>query len=86
MTRLWVHGDPVQVVAGPDGLPVRFLWCGAWHEVSMVANRWRVRSSWWLPEADVHREYVKLTTADRMLCTLFQDLKNGAWYLARLYD
>jgi hypothetical protein len=43
-----------------------------------------VRVSWWSEEA--WREYVKLTTTDGLLCTLYQDLRDGAWYLARLYD
>jgi hypothetical protein len=86
MTRLWPAGEPVDVVLKPDGLPSRFLWRGRWHTVAAVANRWRVRSSWWQPAADAHREYIKLTTTDGLLCTLYHDLREGSWRLMRLYD
>jgi hypothetical protein len=86
MTRLWAAGDPVQVVVQEDGTPLRFQWCGIRHDVSLVANRWRVRSSWWLPAVDAHREYIKLTTTDGLLCILYHDLRNDAWYCARVYD
>jgi Family of unknown function (DUF6504) len=86
MTRLWPKGDPVQVSLGEDGAPAQFFWGGRWHVVTTVANRWRVRSSWWLPAADAHREYIKLTTEDGLLCTLYRDLCNDAWYCTRLFD
>lgn len=84
MTRLWPNGDPIQVVTGPDGLPQAFLWRAAWHPVAAIANRWRVRVTWWSDEA--WREYVKLTTADGLLCTIYRDLKTGDWFCARVYD
>jgi hypothetical protein len=86
MTRLWPAGEPVEVALGEDDLPTRFLWRGRWHTVTTIANRWRVRSSWWLPAADAHREYVKLTTADGWLCALYRDLRDGTWHFVRLYD
>lgn len=86
MTRLWPAGEPVEVALGEDGLPTRFLWRGRWHTVAAIANRWRVRSSWWLPAADAHREYVKLTTVDGWLCALYRDLRDGTWHFVRLYD
>ena len=86
MTRLWSRGDPIQVVVDAGGLPVRFEWQGHWHEVATVANRWRVRAGWWQPGSDAWREYVKLTTVDGLLCTLYCDLNNGAWCCARVYD
>ena len=84
MTRLWPEGDAIQVTPGGDGLPVAFLWQGAWHAVASIALRWRVRADWWSDEA--WREYVKLTTTDGLLCTLYRDLNTGAWFCARLYD
>jgi hypothetical protein len=86
MTRLWPVGEPVEVTLGADGLPSRFLWRGRWRAVASIANRWRVRSSWWQPAADAHREYVKLTTADGLLCALYRDLRDDTWHLVRLYD
>ncbi len=86
MTRLWPAGDPVQVTIGPDGLPCAVRWQGTWHPVASIARRWRVRASWWTPDAEAWREYVKLTTTDGLLCTLFCDLRTGEWFCSRLYD
>ena len=38
------------------------------------------------PEGEVHREYLKLTTTDGLLCEIFFDLIHERWCLARLYD
>jgi hypothetical protein len=84
VTRLWPAGEPVQVTAGPDGLPRAFLRRGTWHTVDHIANRWRVRASWWSVEA--WREYVRLTTTDGLLCTLYCDLRTRAWFCSRLFD
>jgi hypothetical protein len=84
MTRLWPDGSPIQVVSGPDGLPRTFLWHGQRRTVAAIALRWRVRANWWTEEA--WREYVKLTTTDGLLCTLYCDLRTGNWFCARLYD
>jgi hypothetical protein len=86
MTRLWPTGQPIQVVAGPDGAPLRFTWDSTPREVAAIANRWRVNASWWQPAAAARREYFKLTTTDGLLLTLYRDLQDGAWYGARVYD
>ena len=84
MTRLWPDGDPITVIAGPDGTPQQFAWQGQWRRVATIANRWRVRSTWWSTEA--WREYFKLTTDDGLLCTVYQNLQDAQWFCARLYD
>jgi hypothetical protein len=84
MSRLWADGDPIEVDVEADGLPRVFHWRGAWHPVTGIANRWRVRTGWWIEEA--WREYFKLTTADGLLCTIYHDLATGDWFCARLYD
>jgi len=86
MTRLWPAGEPVQMTLGADGTPQTFLWAGTWHLVAGVANRWRVRTGWWTPDAAAWQEYVKLTTADGLLCVLAHDLERDTWRLVRLYD
>ena len=86
MTRLWPRGEPIEVTLGPQGAPQAFLWAGAWHPVAAIANRWRVRSGWWAPDAAAWQEYVKLATADGLLCVLAHDLQGGGWRLVRLYD
>ncbi len=84
MTRLWPHGEPVQMQLDPSGAPRAFAWAGAWHPIAHIAKRWRVRANWWTAEA--WQEYVKLTTADGLLCVLAHDLRSGTWRLVRLYD
>ena len=84
MSRLWADGDLIEVQLGSDGLPRSFYWRGAWRPVSTIANRWRVRASWWSEEA--WREYFKLATVDGLLCTVYHDLHGGGWFCARLYD
>jgi hypothetical protein len=84
MSRLWVGGDPIEVEMDSNGLPGALHWRGAWHPVTGIANRWRVRTGWWVEET--WREYFKLTTADGLLCTIYHDLNVDAWFCARLYD
>jgi hypothetical protein len=86
VTRLWPEGEPVQVAAEPAGTPQAFLWRGAWHPVTAIANRWRVRASWWTLDGEAWREYIKLTTTDGLLCILAHDLQSDEWRLVRLYD
>ncbi len=83
-SRIWPAGDPVVVTPGPAGLPQAFWWRGSWHQVTSIANRWRVLATWWSDEA--WREYFKVTTADGVLCTLYHDLRSDTWFCARLYD
>jgi len=86
MTRLWPYSEPVEVTLGSRGALQAFMWAGAWHPVAAIANRWRVRASWWTPDAAAWQEYIKLTTADGLLCVLAHDLQGSAWRMIRLYD
>lgn len=86
MTRLWSQGEPVQMQLDPAGAPRAFLWAGAWHPIAHIASRWRAHTGWWTPEAAAWQEYVKLTTADGLLCVLAHDLRSNEWRLVRLYD
>ena len=86
MTRFWPHGEPVQLLVDPAGAPQSFAWRGAWHAVAVVAQRWRVRTEWWLPEGETWQEYVKLATAGGLLCILAHDLQDDSWRMIRLYD
>jgi hypothetical protein len=86
MTRLWPNGDPIVMTLDAEGLPDGFTWRGRRHPVDAVANRWRVQAAWWSPEAMAWREYYKLATVDGLLCLVYQDLRDGAWFCARLYD
>lgn len=84
MTYLWPQGEPVEVQLGPQAAPQAFAWRGVWHPVEAVVNRWRVHADWWTSEA--WQEYVKLTTADGLLCVLAHDLRQDTWRLVRVYD
>jgi hypothetical protein len=86
MTRLFAHPEPIQVMADSDGVPVSINWRGRWRTLSSICNRWRVTSSWWNPGGYAQREYVKLVTEDGLLCTVYRDMVNDAWYLDRIYD
>jgi hypothetical protein len=86
MTRLWPHGEPVQMQLDPAGALQAFSWGGVWHPVAAVARRWRVRVNWWTPDGETWQEYIKLTTTDGLLCVLAHDLRGGEWRLVRLYD
>jgi hypothetical protein len=65
-------------------MPRAFFWRGRRHVVAGISLRWRVRTGWWADEA--WREYVKLTTVEGLLCTLYRDLSTDRWFCARLYD
>ncbi len=80
------EGAGASRAVAPGAAPVRFQLRGEWYEVAFIVNRWRVYTTWWLPEADAQREYVKLVSTDGLLCTLYCDLRDGAWYCARIYD
>lgn len=84
MAPFWSHGEAVQVQLDPAGMPRAFAWRGAWHPVADIAVRWRVRTGWWAAEA--WQEYVRLVTADGLLCVLAHDLQDDAWRLVRVYD
>lgn len=91
MTRLLAEPEPITVDVDAAGLPVRFVWRGIVHEVDLIANRWRVTSTWWIASAAAAREYVKLSTAEGLLCTIYRDLTIGesaadGWYMARVFD
>lgn len=91
---------PTIPASAPGAAPVRFQLRGEWHEVAFIANRWRVHTTWWLPEASAQREYFKLATKSGLLCVLYHDLQSEAcssgseacssgseaWYCARVYD
>ncbi len=84
MTWFWPRGAAVRVLVDDAGRPRAFLWRGRRHPVAAVVRRWRVDTGWWRHR--VWREYVTVVTATGLLAVLYQDLRTGAWYLARVYD
>jgi hypothetical protein len=86
MTRLFADPQPIEVTVDPAGVPLAFRFGDGWRQVTHVANRWRVTSSWWNREAAAAREYVKLVTADGLLCAIYRDMTMADCYLERIYD
>lgn len=85
MTRLWPEGEPVEVW-GEGEAPNGFKWRGETHRVLEVCNRWRIHTHWWEPGKTIWREYLKVATANGLLCLIYRDLLSGGWFLARVYD
>jgi hypothetical protein len=48
-------------------------------------ERWVVEVDWWTGEP-VSREYWLAVLRDRLLCEIYRDPIDGAWYLERVYD
>jgi hypothetical protein len=63
-----------------------FFWQGMSHPISNRHNRWRIHTRWWEPHESIWREYIKVTTDTGLLCLLYHDLRDGGWFLARVYD
>lgn len=84
MTRLWPQGTAIQVTAGADQRPLRFVWQGRVHEVEGITREWRVHVDWW--RAAAWRAYYKLTTTSGLLVIIYRDLGSGEWYLQRVFD
>ena len=57
---------------------------GSWGTPAAPANRWLVEVDWW--RRPVAREYWKLVVSDRVLCEVYHDLDQDAWFLERVYD
>ncbi len=85
MTRLLSRGEPVKVW-GEEETPDGFVWQNTPHRILEVSNRWRVHTRWWEPNKAIWREYVKVVTDSGFLCLIYRDLRQGGWFLARLYD
>ena len=86
MSRLWPEGEEIEVVLDAEGWPEGFAWLGRRHPIERLLARWQVQTDWWSEEGEVHREYLKITTTDGLLCEIFFDLIHERWCLARLYD
>jgi hypothetical protein len=84
MTRLWTGQAGIEVQAGGAGRPLAFRQEGRHHQVSQIANHWRVHTHWWREE--LHREYFKVVTRSQLLYTLYHDLLDDHWVLERVYD
>ena len=79
MTRLFEPPRSVDVDLGPEGAPSSVDGMPA-----QPTNRWLVEVDWW--RRQVAREYWKLIVSQRVLCEVYHDLDQDAWFLERVYD
>jgi hypothetical protein len=47
-------------------------------------QRWIAEVDWW--SRPVSREYWRVLLQDRLLCEIYRDLDEGAWYVERVFD
>jgi CO dehydrogenase/acetyl-CoA synthase delta subunit len=78
MTLRLYRPRPVEVVAGPDGLPIT----AAGTRVEAVREEWLVEDRWWTPRP-LRRRYFELSTADGASRIVFCDLESGRWFTQR---
>jgi len=73
---------PVTVRLGPNGAPVTVVARHRAQRVASVHERWRIDEGWWW-EHPVSRLYWRLVLDDGRLLTVYQDLKEGTWWMQR---
>ena len=86
MTRLWPDGSAITVAFDRQGHPTSFDWHGRRHTITTIHQTWSINADWWSTEGEVAREYFAVTTNDNLLCVLYYDSRQQAYYLARTYD
>jgi hypothetical protein len=86
MSRLWPEGEPIVVQLNEHEQPARFTWRGRAYRPARIHQQWEVDVDWWRPQGRIRRSYLALTTADGLLCVIYQDLEKSTWYLAKVYD
>ena len=86
MTRLLNPPRPIEVRTGDDERPRHMGGTGAGPltgPVSVVQG-WITEVDWW--SQPISREYWRVLLHGRILCEVFRDRTDGAWYLERVYD
>jgi protein ImuB len=72
---------PIQVTAGPDGLPRALVWRDRIREVEAIYEVWRERRRWW--SRPIERDCFRLETDDGQVRVVFRDVRTGRWLLER---
>jgi hypothetical protein len=86
VTRLWLHGQPIEVETDGDGQPVRFTWRAKKHNLETIQQRWEVDTDWWSEEGRVYRQYFAAITSGGLFCVLYCDRMDQSWHLEKIYD
>jgi hypothetical protein len=90
VTRLLDPPRPIEVELGEDGEPCslrgapRAGLAGLAGPVEAVQG-WITEMDWWRDQP-IAREYWRVLLHGRLLCEVFRDRTDGAWYLERVYD
>lgn len=75
---------PVEVVAGPDGVPRAFRHGGGRLQPCDVLDHWLEAGRWW--EQERERETYRVSTAAGGVFELTRELPGTKWYLYKAYD
>ena len=84
MTRRFRPRLPLTVTTDAAGTPLTIGWDGRIYRVVQIAERWRVRTTWW--KHAVAEERVLLRTDDDQLLLVMYTSADRRWWLDRWYD
>jgi hypothetical protein len=73
----------IEVRTDEDGVPEHIHGEALIGEVRPV-QRWLAEVDWW--SRPVAREYWRVLLHGRLLCEIYRDLEQDAWFIERVYD
>jgi nucleotidyltransferase/DNA polymerase involved in DNA repair len=79
------HARPITVQTDANGLPEAL--CrkpGVWEMVRDIGAQWRLRTGWWAEPT--HRYYYLVETSNGAMLEIYQEQRDGAWYLTNTHD
>jgi hypothetical protein len=74
---------PARVIIDDQGRP-RHLEADPLVGELRAVQRWVADVDWW--SNPIAREYWRVILQDRLVCEIYRDLGDGAWYVERVYD
>jgi len=83
VTFLVVPAQRVEVRLGLDGTPAHLRGGPLVGDLQPVAG-WKAELDWW--SNPVSRQYWRVLLSNTLLCEIYQDLHENAWYVERIYD
>jgi hypothetical protein len=73
----------IEVRMGPDGAPCHIRGEPLMGDVRPVQH-WLAEVDWW--SRPVTREYWRVLLRERLLCEIYHDRDQDAWFVERIYD